>query len=49
MKEEIERRVVELEAEIKNHQEDYGKLPTVIVSKQGAVKELKKLLELGKD
>lgn len=44
-KEDIEKRIVELEKEIEQHQGDYAKLPTIIVSKQGAVMELKKLIE----
>ena len=48
MKKEIKKRIVVLEAEIKQHQEDYNKMPTIIISKQGAVVELKKLIETDK-
>ena len=49
MKEEIEKRIVVLEAEIKQHEKDYMEMPTVICSKQGAVIELKKLIEPDKE
>ena len=45
MKKNIKKRIKELEVELKKHQEDYEKLPTVMVSKQGAIFELTKLLE----
>ena len=44
MNEVIEKRIKELEEDIAKHQSDYDKLPTIIVSKKGAVVELKKLL-----
>lgn len=45
MKKDIKKRIAELEAEVKKHQEDYEKLPTIIVGKQGAILEFTKLLE----
>lgn len=50
MKKNIKKRIKELEVEVKKHQEDYEKLPTIIVSKQGAILELQKLIKArGKD
>ncbi|MCK5613970.1 hypothetical protein KAR91_69550 [Candidatus Pacearchaeota archaeon] len=48
MKEDIKKRIEVLEGEIEQHQADYEKLPTIIVSKQGAIFELKKLIKTNK-